>query len=97
MTAGGTGLAVGTTVGMTAGAVSGGAAGYGAYARKDDIQEMRTRAISRVSSGWKIGDYFQSHWAEYEETLLELKFKSVEFKSSKNFGIWQQNETINII
>lgn len=57
MTAGGTGLAVGTTVGMTAGAVSGGAAGYGAYARKDDIQEMRTRAISRVSSGWEKGDY----------------------------------------
>jgi len=51
---GGTGLAVGTTVGMTAGAVSGGAAGYGAYARKDDIQEMRTRAISRVSSGSRL-------------------------------------------
>lgn len=48
---GGTGLAVGTTVGATAGAVSGGAASYGAYARKDEINEMRTRAVSRVSSG----------------------------------------------
>jgi len=69
VTAGGTGLAVGTTVGMTAGAVSGGAAGYGAYARKDDIQEMRTRAISRVSSGWKrvtifsrIGQNMKKHY-----------------------------------
>ena len=42
---------MGTTVGATAGAVSGGAAGYGAYAKKDEINEMRTRAVSRVSSG----------------------------------------------
>jgi len=38
-------------LGATAGAVSGGAASYGAYARKDEINEMRTRAVSRVSSG----------------------------------------------
>lgn len=48
---GGTGLAVGTTVGAAAGAVSGGAAGYGAYAKRGEIQEMRKNAMTRVSSG----------------------------------------------
>ena len=53
---GGTGLAVGSSVGVMGGALSGGAAGYGAYKRKDDIQEMRSRAVSRVSSGFEDQD-----------------------------------------
>jgi len=48
---GGAGLFMGTAVGATAGALSGGAAGYGAYAKRGEIQELRTKTISRISSG----------------------------------------------
>jgi len=48
---GGAGVAVGTTVGAAAGAVGGGAAGYGAYAKKDEIKELKNGAMSKVSSG----------------------------------------------
>ncbi|CAK9052945.1 Uncharacterized protein SCF082_LOCUS28920, partial [Durusdinium trenchii] len=48
---GGAGLFMGTAVGATAGAVSGGAAGYGAYAKRGEIQELRSKTISRISSG----------------------------------------------
>lgn len=48
---GGAGLFMGTAVGATAGALSGGAAGYGAYAKRGEIQELRTKTVSRISSG----------------------------------------------
>eukprot|EP00435_Cladocopium_sp_Y103_P015615 s2192_g3.t2 len=50
----GAGLFMGTAVGATAGALSGGAAGYGAYAKRGEIQELRTKTMSRISSGVDI-------------------------------------------
>jgi len=52
---GGAGLFMGTAVGATAGAVSGGAAGYGAYAKRGEIQELRSKTVSRISSGVDVG------------------------------------------
>lgn len=48
---GGAGLFMGTAVGATAGAFTGGAAGYGAYAKRGEIQELRSKTVSRISSG----------------------------------------------
>ncbi|CAE7570933.1 unnamed protein product [Symbiodinium natans] len=47
---GGAGLAVGAAAGATAGAVSGGAAGYGAYAKRSQINEFRQDTVNKVSS-----------------------------------------------
>ena len=48
---GGTGCAVGAAVGAASGAVGGGAAGYGAYAKSNEIQQIGQSAKTRVSSG----------------------------------------------
>eukprot|EP00439_Symbiodinium_sp_Y106_P060074 s1562_g8.t2 len=45
---GGAGLAVGAAAGATAGAVSGGAAGYGAYAKRGQINEFRQSTMNKV-------------------------------------------------
>lgn len=51
---GGAGMAVGTTVGATAGAVGGGAAGYGVYAKKDQIEELKNGVVTKVASGMDV-------------------------------------------
>jgi len=51
---GGAGMAVGTTVGATAGAVGGGAAGYGVYAKKDQIKELKNGVVTKVASGMDV-------------------------------------------
>ena len=51
---GGTGCAVGATVGVASGAVRGGAAGYGANAKRSEIQQISQSAMTRVSSGVEL-------------------------------------------
>eukprot|EP00913_Durusdinium_trenchii_P003019 g2791.t1 len=45
------GAVLGGGAGLFMGAVSGGAAGYGAYAKRGEIQELRSKTVSRISSG----------------------------------------------
>eukprot|EP00434_Breviolum_minutum_P013723 symbB.v1.2.012100.t1/scaffold821.1/size257772/10 len=47
---GGAGLAVGASVGAAAGGVTGGAAGYQAYAKREQIGELRTNTVNKVTN-----------------------------------------------
>eukprot|EP00930_Biecheleria_cincta_P054689 TRINITY_DN4103_c0_g1_i5.p1 TRINITY_DN4103_c0_g1~~TRINITY_DN4103_c0_g1_i5.p1 ORF type:complete len:330 (+),score=94.64 TRINITY_DN4103_c0_g1_i5:94-1083(+) len=48
------GAGAGLAAGATVGAVSGGAAGYGVYAKKDKIKELKSGTITKVSSGVEL-------------------------------------------
>jgi len=59
------GAGAGLAAGATVGAVSGGAAGYGVYAKKDKIKELKSGTITKVSSGVDLMKTKASESADY--------------------------------
>eukprot|EP00930_Biecheleria_cincta_P054687 TRINITY_DN4103_c0_g1_i2.p1 TRINITY_DN4103_c0_g1~~TRINITY_DN4103_c0_g1_i2.p1 ORF type:complete len:330 (+),score=90.93 TRINITY_DN4103_c0_g1_i2:94-1083(+) len=59
------GAGAGLAAGATVGAVSGGAAGYGVYAKKDKIVELKSGTITKVSSGMELVKLKAAESADY--------------------------------
>lgn len=74
------GASAGLAAGATAGAVGGGAAGYGVYAKRDEIRNFKNGTVTKVSSGVDSMKVKASESAEY----IKGKASSARVKASES-------------
>lgn len=74
------GASAGLAAGATAGAVGGGAAGYGVYAKRDEIRNFKNGTVTKVSSGVDSMKVKASESAEY----IKGKASSARVKASQS-------------
>lgn len=74
------GAGVGLAAGASVGAVGGGAAGYGVYAKKDEIRELKNGTVTKVSSGVGLMKGKASESADY----IKGKASSARIKASES-------------